>query len=83
MSEKNSESLTTRHADETLGASLWARARATVVSARDDEEGANTVEVILAIFVGVIILLALVRFFFPSIWNQLKQRMNDLIQPRT
>jgi len=47
------------------------------------EEGLEAVETVIIIFVGVLILLAVVNFFFPQVWTKLKAAINDLLKSRS
>jgi hypothetical protein len=44
------------------------------------EEKGDAVQAILIIFVAVIVLIALVNFFFPTVWTDLKSRIENLIE---
>ena len=46
------------------------------------EDGLEAVEAIIIIFVAVIILIALLNYFFPEVFEQLKSRINELLSPR-
>lgn len=45
----------------------------------EGEEGLTTVETLLLIFVAIVILLAVVKFIFPSVWDQVKAKIQELI----
>lgn len=52
-------------------------------SKRERERGANSVEAMLMIFVALIILLALIKFFMPEIWMNVKEKINELLSTKT
>jgi hypothetical protein len=60
-------------------ATIARRLRAEVLALHNDEDGLSTVEMLLLLAVGVIILLAVVGFIFPQAWTRIKQWINNLL----
>jgi len=82
MLVKNDASHNVATANRSLREELGRQLRKSL-SAFHNEERGDAVQAILLIFVGVIILVALVNFFFPSVWNNLKTQITQLIQPQS
>ena len=58
---------------------LAARMRRAVKALHRDEAGLNTIEIILIIFVAVIILIAILEFTENTLWNNIKDKIKDLL----
>lgn len=54
------------------------RARRTLSAFHREEQGLNTVEALLLIAVAAIILIGLLRVFFPELFNQVKEKIREL-----
>lgn len=72
-----------RHSVETAPAPTAWQSLGRSLSSFHDEERGDAVQAILIIFVGVIILIALINFFFPDVWNTLKERITTLIEEKS
>jgi hypothetical protein len=59
----------------------WKGLRNSLFTFHKEEDG-DAVQAILIIFVGVIILIALIKFFFPDVWEKLKEQITTLIEEK-
>ena len=64
------------------GEGIQSRLLARLSSFNRGEEGLEAVETIIIIFVAVIILIALLNYFFPEVFEQLQTRIRELLSPR-
>jgi hypothetical protein len=62
-----------------IGAAVT-NARAAVRSFDADEEGLSTVEMILLLFIGIVIIVAILTLFWDSIWPRLELVINELFE---
>lgn len=55
------------------------RIRAEVVAFHNDEEGLSTVEMLLLLLIGVVILAALVKLILPGVWDKIHKAIDDIM----
>lgn len=55
------------------------RARKAVVGFWKEEDGLSTVEMLLLLFIGLVIVIAIIKFVFPNVWNVIKNHINNLL----
>jgi Flp pilus assembly pilin Flp len=60
-------------------AALSHRVRQAVRSFYKDEDGLSTVEMLLLLFIGLVIVIAIIKFVFPNVWNVIKNQINNLL----
>jgi hypothetical protein len=71
------------HTKTTLSKYVHAATAAAVEATRsvhEDEDGLSTVEMILLLFIGVVIIVAILSFFWDTIWPRLELVIDELFE---
>ncbi len=71
-----------RHLSE-IYCSFSNRFRAARDSFESDEAGLSTVEMLLLLFIGVVIIIAIIAYFWSYIWPTIQNIINDLFAQNT
>ena len=53
-------------------------ARTGFVTLYFDEDGLSTVEMLLLLFIGLVIILVILKWIFPNIWNRIQAMVNSI-----
>jgi Flp pilus assembly pilin Flp len=64
------------------GKTVYGRIRRTVLAFHREEQGVKSVEALLLIFVAAIILIGMLRLFFPELLSQVKHKLQELFSSR-
>lgn len=59
------------------------RVRSAWTSFDSDEAGLSTVEMLLLLFIGVVIIIAIIAYFWGTIWPTIQNIINDLFAQNT
>lgn len=57
--------------------------RSSIVSFDREEDGLSTVEMLLLLFIGVVIIIAIIAYFWSYIWPTIQNIINDLFAQNT
>ena len=55
------------------------RIKTSVYNFCKEEDGLSTVEMLLLLFIGLVIVIAIIKFIFPNVWNVIKNQINNLL----
>jgi hypothetical protein len=69
----------TNIANLTLFAALRERVRAEVESFHKDEDGLSTIEMMLILLVGVLVLAFLISYFWDDVWSVIQQLIENIL----
>jgi Flp pilus assembly pilin Flp len=78
MRDRNLQEVMSVEPPEAEAGGVFRRVRRPLLAFHREERGLNTVEALLLIGVAAIILIGLLRVFFPELFNQVKEKIREL-----